>query len=335
MNGPLAAAFVLSASAMALAAAATQPTTQPFLKTKFGDVRILPADNPWNTDISKARIHPQSADFIASIGLDKPLHPDFGAVWNGAPSGIPYVIVGPDQPKVRVKFQYADESDKGVPPGGAGDGPAGQAGGDVGWYPIPSDAPIEGGPKSDGDRHILVIDAANKLLYETFATYPLPGGGWKAGSGAIFDLTSNRRRPAGWTSADAAGLPIFPGLVRYDEAVERGEIRHAIRFTCRRTQRGYIAPATHFASASRDPKLPPMGLRVRLRADFDDRNAPKSCRAILKAMKTYGLMLADNGGDWFISGAPDPRWNDEELQWLRRVKGRDFEAVFTGEITRG
>lgn len=282
------------------------------LKTKYGDVEIFPHDNPWNQDVSKLPVHPKSREYLESVGMDKNLHPDFGTVWNGAPNGIPFVVVNGSQLKVPVKFEYADESDPGP-------------------YPIPPDAPIEGGPKSDGDRHILVIDATNKKLYETFSTYS-DGKGWRAGSGAIFDLTSNKLRPAGWTSADAAGLPVFPGLVRYDEAVEQKEIRHALRFTVRKTQRGYIAPATHWASRSKDRNLPPMGLHVRLKADYDTSKFPAEAQVILKCLKTYGMLLADNGGDWFISGAPDARWNDEAVRTLKRVKGRDLEAVFSGEL---
>jgi hypothetical protein len=331
--GPVLAAF-LTICQMALAAAASptsQPASQPnsTLKTKFGLLAILPADNPWNTDISKLPVHARSADFIRSIGgaAGKSLHPDFGTVYNGAPNGIPFVVVGPDQPKVAVTFEYADESDKGKPP--AGSKPAAN----VGWYPIPADAPIEGGPANKGDRHILVLDYANKLLYETWSTYP-SGKGWKAGSGAIFDLTTNKLRPDGWTSADAAGLPVFPGLVRYDEIVEQGKLTHAVRFTVQRTQRGYIHPATHQASRSKDPTLPPMGLRVRLRANYDTSKAPACAKVILQGLKTYGMILADNGGDWFISGAPDPRWNDDEVNWLKHVKGSDFEAVDTGPIMK-
>lgn len=284
----------------------------PVLKTRFGDVEIFPPDNPWNQDVSNLPVHPKSREYLESAGFDKNLHPDFGTVWNGAPNGIPYVVVNGSQPKVPVKFEYADESDPGP-------------------YPIPPEAPIEGGPKSDGDRHILVIDATNKKLYETFSTYP-DGTGWRAGSGAIFDLTSNKLRPAGWTSADAAGLPVFPGLVRYDEVVEQKEIRHALRFTVRKTQRGYIPPATHWASRSKDRNLPPMGLRVRLKANYDTSKFPPEAQVILKCLKTYGMLLSDNGGDWFISGTPDARWNDEAIRTLKRVKGRDLEAVFTGEL---
>jgi hypothetical protein len=213
---------------------------------------------------------------------------------------------------VPVTFEYADESDPGP-------------------YPIPPNPPIEGGPDSEGDRHILIIDRDNHRLYELFSAYPTEKG-WRAGSGAIFDLDSNALRPAGWTSADAAGLPIFPGLVRYDEVMEKGEIKHALRFTARRTQRGYISPARHFASSSSDPNLPPMGLRVRLKADYDVSGFPRPVQVILTALKKYGLLLADNGGNWFISGAPDPRWDDEALATIKRVKGRDLEVVDTGPI---
>lgn len=279
------------------------------------DLQIFPPDNPWNTDISGYRVHPDSDVFIASIGKDKPLHPDFGGPWQGRPNGIPYVLVKGDQPKVHVSFRYADESDPGP-------------------YPIPDNPPIEGGRDSDGDRHVLMLDVDNKMLYELYRVFETDKG-WKADSGAIFDLTSNELRPAGWTSADAAGLPIFPGLVRYDEVVEKGEINHALRFTVKRTQRGYILPATHFASHSRDASLPPMGLRVRLKADYDISGFPKEVQVILKALKKYGMILADNGGDWFITGAPDPRWDDDALAALKKVKGGDLEVVYTGPIHKG
>ncbi len=297
-----------------LTAAAGKAGTSPVLKTKWGDLKIFPADNPWNQDISKLPVHPNSKAFIGSIGMEKGLFPDFGTQWQGVPNGIPFVVVPKGQKKVPVRFQYADESDSGP-------------------YPIPDDAPIEGGPKSKGDRHIIVVDVQNRKLYEMYNGFK-EGRGWKGDSGAIWDLTSNRGRPAGWTSADAAGLPIFPGLVRYDEAVEQGEIRHALRFTVRKTQQAYIPPATHFASRHRDPHLPPMGLRVRLKANFDDRKFPKTIRVILKAMKIYGMIVADHGSDWYISGAPHPKWNDAELKWLKKVQGKDFEAVQTGKIVK-
>jgi hypothetical protein len=252
-------------------------------------------------------VDPQSTGLIAAIGSERPLHPDFGREWRGAPSGIPYVVVSGDTPRVPVRFQYADESDPGP-------------------YPIPPDAPIEGGARGTGDRHLLVLDRDHWKLYELFSAYP-DGGGYRAGSGAVFDLGSNAPRPAGWTSADAAGLPIFPGLVRYDEVVEQGAIRHALRFTVRHTRRAYVPPARHSASRSDDPALPPMGLRVRLRAGYDVSPFPSSARVILKALQTYGMLLADNGGDWFLSGAPDPRWNEGELATLKRVRGEDLEVV--------
>lgn len=277
------------------------------------DFSVFPADNPWNTDISAYPVHPNSANFLASMGLDTGLHPDFGTEWEGAPIGIPYVTVTADQPLVPISFYYDDESDPGP-------------------YPIPPDAPIEGGPDSDGDRHVLVIDVDNHVLYEVFDAHPQPDGSWTAGSGAIFNLRSNELRPLCWTSADAAGLPIFAGLVRYDE-VERGEINHALRFTVRNTQRAFIHPARHYASSSTDPDRPPMGLRVRLKADFDVAGFTPRVQVILRAMKKYGMFVADNGSDWYVSGAPDARWNDEELSDLRNVHGRDFEVVYTGEPT--
>lgn len=274
----------------------------------LGGRRVFPVDNPWNQDISQMPVDTDSATLIACIGLDKSLHPDFG------PSGgIPYMVVSGKQPKVPVQFEYADESDPGP-------------------YPIPPNAPIEGGSKSDGDRHVLVIDKDNWKLYELFASHPA-GAGWKAGSGAIFDLSSNKMRPAGWTSADAAGLPIFPGLVRYEEMVERKAITHALRFTCRRTRRAYVAPARHFASSNNSPSLPPMGMRVRLKASYDISGFSPSNQVLLTALKKYGMILADNGSDWFVSGAPDSRWNDDDLNVLKRIKGRDFEVIKMGELT--
>lgn len=276
--------------------------------------RIFPPDDPWNRDVSKDPIDPNSDKLIASIGKAKGLHADFGTVWQGAPSGIQYIVVDGQQPRVPVAFQYPDESDKEN-------------------YPIPPDAPIEGGPNARGDRHVLVIDRDHWKLYELFSAFPVDGGkSWKAGSGAIFDLGKNTLRPATWTSADAAGLPIFPGLVRYDEVAEQKEIPHAIRFTVQKTRRAYIAPARHWASRSDDPNLPPMGMRVRLKASFDISRFSPTCQVILKALKKHGMILADNGSDWFISGAPDPRWNDEELGTLRRVKGSEFEVVQMGDL---
>jgi hypothetical protein len=269
--------------------------------------RPFPANNPWNTDISGAPVDPNSDALIASCGI-RNLHPDFGTTWNGAPNGIPYVVVGGSQPRVPVSFDYDDESDPGP-------------------YPIPADPPIEGGPNGSGDRHVLIIDRDEWMLYELFAAHPRGDGGWHAGSGAVFDLDSNELRPAGWTSADAAGLPIFPGLVRFDEVVEEGEIRHALRFTCPSTRRAYVPPARHWASGNTSPNLPPMGMRVRLEAGFDTSSFPSEVRVILDALKRYGMFLADNGSGWYVSGAPDPRWDDDRLGALKTVPSTAFEVV--------
>jgi hypothetical protein len=294
---------------------AGQPLPDLGVDASLNGKQVFPAGNPWNQDISAAPVDPASAVLIRSIGSNRPLHPDFGANYNGQPNGIPYVIVAGSTVKVPVTFEYHDESDKGP-------------------YPIPPDAPIEGGVASDGDRHVLVIDRDNWMLYELWHAKPLEGGTrWEAGSGAIFDLLHGTHRPAGWTSADAAGLPIFPGLVRYDEVIGRGEIRHALRFTVQRTRRAYVLPATHFASRLDNPTLPPMGLRVRLKGSFDLSGFSPPARVILIALKRYGMILADNGSNWFISGAPDVRWNDDQLREISRVKGSDLEVVQMGPAT--
>ena len=279
----------------------------------LGGRRPFPADNPWNQDVSAEPVDANSAALIAACG-DRGLHPDFGTTWNGAPNGIPYVVVSGGQRKVPVTFDYDYESDPGP-------------------YPVPPDAPVEGGPSGSGDRHVLVIDRDAWVRYELFDAHPVDGGqSWRAGSGAVFDLSSNALRPAGWTSADAAGLPIFPGLVRYDEVAEPGEIRHALRFTCPVTRRAYVHPARHWASSRTETSLPPMGMRVRLKAGFDVSSFPPRVQVILRAMKTYGMLLADNGSGWYVSGAPDPRWNDDELAELGRVRSTDFEVVRMGTV---
>lgn len=273
---------------------------------------MFPGDSYWRADVSRLPVHPNSAAFIASIGATATLKADFGSgLWNGGPIGIPYTTVA-GAPKVAVSFHYGDESDPGP-------------------YPIPASAPIEGGPNSDGDRHVLVVDTASCTLYELFAAYPNGNGTWRAGSGAIFDLRSNALRPAGWTSADAAGLPILPGLVRYDE-VAAGAINHAIRITVPRTRRAYVWPARHFASSRDDTNLPPMGLWLRLRGDFDASGFPAHAQVILNALKKHGAIVADNGSPWFMSGAPDERWNNDVLHTLRRVPGSAFEAVDTSGL---
>ena len=276
--------------------------------------RPFPDDNPWNLPVDQALLDPNSDALIASIGLNTGLHPDFGADYNGGPFGIPYIVVDSTIRSVHVTFDYADESDSGP-------------------YPIPPGAPIEGGASSQGDRHVLVVDRDHWSLSELFAAYPVARRpDWTAGSGAVFDLSSNALRPAGWTSADAAGLPIFPGLVRYDEVVEQGVIRHALRFTVKYTRQAYVFPARHWASSDTSSTLPPMGMRVRLKGNFDISGFPPSARVILQALKTYGMMVADNGGDWFISGVPDARWNDDELNTLKQVQGSNFEVVRMGPV---
>lgn len=277
----------------------------------LGECPLFPADNPWNQDISAAALHANSEAWVNSIGADSHMHPDFGTEWEGAPIGIPFIVVGPDQPKVPVSFEYEDESDPGP-------------------YPIPADAPIEGGAAADGDRHILVLQSETCLLYELYAAHPA-GDGWEAGSGAVFDLRSNELRPEGWTSADAAGLPILPGLVRYDE-VMAGEIRHALRFTVSQSRSAYIHPATHAASDATDEELPPMGARFRMRADYDCSDYSTEAQVVCAALKRYGMFVADNGSDWYLSGAPDDRWDDDALGDLKQIPGSAFEAVETGAI---
>ena len=273
---------------------------------------IFPASNVWNKRVDRLPVAVNSDAIIRSIGPDDKLHPDFGSgLWQGAPIGIPITVVRGKQAKVRVRFEYADESDRGQ-------------------YPIPRNVKIEGGRDSDGDRHALILDRDSCRLYELFALYP-EGNGWRAGSGAIWNLRTNRLRPAGWTSADAAGLPILPGLARYDE-VARGRIDHALRFTVSRTRRAYVYPARHYASSSADATLPPMGLRLRLKASFRTAGYPRQARIVLEALKRYGMMVSDNGSDWFITGAPDPRWSNEQLRALKRVPGSAFEVVDTSKL---
>jgi hypothetical protein len=275
---------------------------------------VFPASNPWNQPVDKLPVAADSDTVISSIGRDRGLHADFGSgLWDGGPIGIPVTVVSGKQKKSRVAFEYADESDRGP-------------------YPIPANVVIEGGRQSDGDRHAIIVDRTSCKLYELYALYPR-GSGWSAGSGAIWSLKSNRLRPSGWTSADAAGLPIFPGLARFDE-VKRGRIDHALRFTVSRTRKAFVWPARHYASSSTDASLPPMGLRVRLKASFDTRPFPKQARIVLDAMKRYGMIVADNGSDWYVSGAPDPRWSNDQLHTLGSVTGANFEVVDTSSLQR-
>ena len=276
---------------------------------------VFPDSSPWNQRVDRLPVAPDSDRVVASIGLDDHMHADFGSgLWDGGPIGIPITVVRGTQAKTRVSFDYADESDKGP-------------------YPIPANVAIEGGRASDGDRHALIVDRDRCKLYELFALYPAAGGGWKAGSGAIWDLRSNRLRPAGWTSADAAGLPILPGLARYEE-VARGRIAHALRFTASETRRAYVWPARHFASDATDPALPPMGLRVRLKASYAIAGFPPQARVVLRALKEYGMILADNGSNWYVTGAPHPKWSNDQLHALHRVPGSAFEVVDASSLRR-
>jgi hypothetical protein len=294
MRAAPAAAAIASLATLAVAAA---PAAAPPRVPGAPRCPIFPASNPWNQRVDERPLARDSARLIAGIGAAEHLHPDFGTRY-----GIPYVVVGKRTKRTRPTFDYADESDR------------------VG-YPIPPDPPIEDG----GDRHILIVERDACRLYELYGA-ERRGGGWHAASGATWSLRSNRLRPRDWTSADAAGLPILPGLARAGEA-DRGAIRHALRFTVQRTRRDYIHPARHYASSSEDPSLPPMGLRVRLRRDFDLSGYPRQARAVLAALKRYGMILADNGSDWFVSGAPSDRWDDADIEAIKRVRGSDLEVV--------
>jgi hypothetical protein len=278
-----------------------------------GGCQIFPSNNPWNTDISQYPLDPNSDAYIAALPGN--LHPDFG---HDPHYGIPFVVVPKNQPKVPVKFKYKSQSNPGP-------------------YPIPPDAPIEGGPHSDGDRHVLVLQQGACKLYETWRSFPVDGGtSWRAGSGAIFPLNTNKLRPNGWTSADAAGLPILPALVKCDE-VAAGEIDHALRVTFQETQDGYIHPATHFASDSNDPSLPPMGLRIRMKASYDISGLTGQSLVIATAMKKYGMLVADNGSNWYFQGqggSASSCWNDNDLDQLKNVPNTAFEVVKTGKILR-
>jgi hypothetical protein len=284
-------------------------TVEPNSGPTIAGCPVFPADNAWNQDITALEVDPMSETYIASINAsgDEFLHADFG---EDPTYGLPYIVVPGNQPRLWITFtEYGDESDPGP-------------------YPIPVDAPVEGG----GDRHVIVIDSGECKLYEMYHA-EFNGKGWDAGSGAVWDLRSNARRTEGWTSADAAGLPIFPGLVRYDE-VAAGKIAHALRFTVEETQAGYIYPATHIASDSDSPDLPPMGLRLRLKKDYDISKFTGQSRVILEALKQYGMIVADNGTSWYITGATDSRWVDDDLNQLKTVPGTAFEVVKSGEIHR-
>jgi hypothetical protein len=269
---------------------------------------VFPATNAWNQRVDALPVAAGSDAIVAAIGRDDHMHADFGSgLWEGAPIGIPITVVGRSTPRSRVAFEYASESDRGP-------------------YPIPAGVKIEGG----SDRHAILVDRDACRLYELYALRR-ESGGWTAGSGAIWSLRTNALRPAGWTSADAAGLPILPGLARYDE-VARGRIDHTLRVTVSETRRAYVWPARHFASSRTDASLPPMGLRLRLKAAYPIAGFPRQARVVLQALKEYGMLVADNGSDWFVSGAPDARWSNDQLHTLHAVPGSAFEVVDTSSL---
>ena len=266
---------------------------------------VFPASNPWNQRVDGLPVHPRSDAIVRSIGASDAVHPDFGSGrWEGQPIGIPINVVARDAKRASVRFEYASESDRGP-------------------YPIPASPKIEGG----SDHHILMVQRGSCRLFELFAA-ARSDGSWRAGSGAIWNLRSNKLRPRGWTSADAAGLPILPGLARQDE-VARGEIPHALRFTVSRTRRAFVWPARHYASSLTDPDLPAMGQRLRLKRSVDISRFPKQARVVATALQRYGMLLADNGSNWYLSGAPDPKWDNDDLRALKDLQGSDFEVVDT------
>ena len=275
----------------------------------IGGCQIFPSDNIWNTRIDSLPVHARSAAWISSIGASTGLKADFGSgLWEGYPIGIPYTTAPGSQPAVSIGFYYGNQSDPGP-------------------YRLPANAPIEGG----SDHHVLVVDRDRCLLTEVYDATQNSPTSWSAGSGALYDLNGNALRPDGWTSADAAGLPILPGLARYDEIVA-GEIAHALRFTAVTTQKAYVWPARHYASNNTNPNVPPMGARVRLKSSVDVSGYPHEVRVVLVALQRYGMFLADNGSNWYISGAPDERWNNDNLRQLRNIVGSNLEFVDSSSL---
>ena len=305
-TGPVVKLFAAALVSLLAVSAAGAAAPSPVL----GGCPVFPATNPWNQPVDTLPVAADSNTIISSIGLDVGVHADFGSgLWDGSKIGIPYVVVhGKATPKSRVTFDYADESDKGP-------------------YPIPANVPIEGG----SDHHALIVDRDSCKLYELYALHKA-GGRWAAGSGAIWSLRSNAVRPATWTSADAAGLPILPGLARWDGDASTGRIDHALRFTVERTRKAFVYPARHYASSSDDPSLPPMGLRVRLKGSVDISKLPPQARIVAQAMKTYGMIVADNGSNWYVTGAPSPHWSNDQLHALGALHGSDFEVVDTSRL---
>jgi len=270
----------------------------------------FPADNAWNQNIASAPVDPNSAAIINFIGANDPLHPDFGSgEYNGSSIGIPYIVVDSQQTPIAINFTaYGDESDPGP-------------------MPVPANAPIEGYPNpGSGDRHVLVVDNSTCWLYELYSSYPQTDGSWNVASAAVWDLLADEQRPLTWTSADAAGLSIFAGLARYDE-VASGEIKHALRFTLQNSRAAFVPPASHWAATSTNANAAPMGMRLRLKASFDVSKFSAANQVILKALQQYGMIMADNGSNMYISGAPDERWNNDDLHNLDQVTASDFEVV--------
>jgi hypothetical protein len=307
---------LLAAAAGLLLGILLAPATQGSRLPGARGCPVFPQNNHWNLRVDRLPVRPNSDAIVRSIGVDETMHADFGSgLYNGGPIGIPLTIAGKGRRRVPVSFDYASESDRGP-------------------YPLPPNARVEGGRDADGDRHVIVVDRSRCRLYELFAAYPQDGGArWTAGSGATWNLRSNHLRPRSWTSADAAGLPILPGLARYDE-VKRGRIDHALRFTASRTRRAFVYPARHFASDLTDPNLPAMGQRLRLKRGYDISRFPRQTRIVLRALKRYGMILADNGAPWFVSGAPHPGWDNDDLHSLHRVPGSAFEVVDTSRLPR-
>lgn len=298
-----------AALAASLAAAVLVPAATASPLPGAPDCPVFPRTSVWNKPVHRLPVRKDSRRIVNAIGARLHVHADFGSgLWDGGPIGIPVTVVGSSQTRSSVDFHYDEESDRDP-------------------YPIPPDVAIEGGPDADGDRHALIVDRDSCRLYELFDLHPA----WSAGSGAIWSLRSNRLRRRGWTSADAAGLPILPGLARYDE-VRRGRIDHALRFTVSRSRRAYVYPARHFASSLTGRHLPPMGLRLRLRRSFPVARYPYQARVVLRALRRYGMIVADNGSSWYVSGAPDPRWDNDQLHSLHRVKGSDFRVVNTSRL---
>ena len=299
----LAAPLSLIAAALATTAALQPP---PLAAQELGGCPMYPRNNIWNVPVDKLPVHANSAKFIETGGIQRNLHPDFSKT-----GGIPYIIVPANQPMVPITLASGES--------------------DPGPYPIPDNLPIEAGAGPDSDNHGIILQQGTCKLYEIYQATKNPDGTWKGSSGAVFDLKANGLRPDGWTSADAAGFAILPGLIRWDE-IQAGEIKHAIRLTIPKTRNEYVWPARHFASRLWEPIYPPMGTRFRLKANYDISGFPKEVQVVLRAIKKYGMLLADNGQSWFLTGSPDSHWDDEIWTTIKRVKGSDLEAVDTSSL---